>query len=117
MARRWLSAPTVAGFAFILAGILFIAVPNWERAMVEYRSAMELHVWSAGPGVGVVETAIGSVIAILQTVVFTFASGVVEHPFLTLLFGVGSLLLGVALVIEYGVLAEDPQPWRDEWDM
>lgn len=117
MARRWLSLPTVAGFAFILAGTLFIAVPNWERAKVEYRSAMDQHVWSAGPGVGMVETTIGSIIAILQTVVFTFANGVVEHPILTLLFGVGSLLLGVVLVIEYGVLAEDRQPWRDEWDM
>ena len=117
MARRWLSLPTVAGVAFMVAGILFIAVPNWERAILEYRSAMDQHVWSAGPGTGVVETAIGTTIAISQAVVFTFANGVVEHPILTVIFGVGSLLLGVVLVVEYGLLAEDRQPWRDEWEM
>ncbi len=117
MARRWLSLPVVAGYAFIVAGTLFIAVPNWERAIVEYRSAMDQHVWSVGSGTGIVETAIGSAIAISQAIVFTFAHAVVEFPILTLIFGVGSLLLGVVLVVEYGVLAEERQPWRGEWDM
>jgi len=117
MARRWRSLPTVLGMGLTAAGILFIAVPNWDRARLEYRRAMEQYVDAGGADVGSIDTAVGTVIAVVRTVLFTFATGVVEHPILTVLLGVGSLLLGIVLVLEYGLLAENDEPWHDEWDM
>ncbi len=116
MARRGTSLPTGAGLVFIVVGVLFIAIPNWARAKREYAAAMERHVWSQGE-VGFIEAAIGGTIAIFRTILYTFAAGVVEHPILTILFGLGFILGGIILVVEYGILSSDAEPWVGEFEM
>lgn len=114
MASAWLKLPTLVGILFILAGMVFIGLPNWDRAQIEYQGGLDTHL---GADAGLVESVIGITLAVGRAIVVTFAVAVFEHPILTVLFGVGSILVGVVLVVEYGLLASDDEPWHGEFEM
>lgn len=114
MASTWLRLPTLAGVLFLLAGVVFIGVPNWDRAQMEYQVGLDTHL---AADAGLVESAIGITLAVARAIVVTFAVAVVEHPILTVLFGVGSILVGIVLLVEYGLLASEDEPWRGEFEM
>jgi hypothetical protein len=117
MGRRWATMPTLAGVVSLVVGSLFIAIPNWARAQAEYAGAMTAYVWSRAGDIGPGETLVWTLYAIGRTVLFTFAAGVVEHPILTVLFGVGFLIAGIWLIVEYGILWRKEEPWRGEFEM
>ena len=117
MGRRWASVPVLAGMLSLVVGSLFIVIPNWARAQAEFRTGMELYVWAGGSEVGPIEAGLGTIAALARTVGLTFVAGVVHHPILTVLFGVGFLLAGIWLIVEYGILASDAEPWRGEFEM
>ena len=117
MRRTWLPYPTTMGFLLMIVGVLFVAVPNLERARTEYGLAVQRYVAVLGTDASLVDRVVGWLLAWGQTVVATFLAGVVAHPILTVLLGVGFFLGGIVVIVEYGVLATDTEPWRGEFDM
>jgi hypothetical protein len=101
----------------MIAGVLFVAVPNWARAQLAYGRAVERHVAILGADASAVDRIVGWLLAWAQTALATFGAGVVDHPILTVLLGVGFFLAGIVVIVEYGILATDTEPWRGEFEM
>lgn len=100
-----------------MAGGLFLVVPKLETAREQYGISMEAFVWSREAALGPADTAIWTAAAIGRAAALTFGMAVFEHPILTILFGLGLFLAGIALLVEYGFRPTDAEPWRDEFDM
>lgn len=117
MVHRRSLVPRLASLGAMLAGILFILIPNVDRGREYYRGTMEGYGWSRAADLGVIESVLWTVAAIIPAAGLTVGTAVVEHPVLTVLFGFGLLLLGIVLLVEYGLSASETERRRTEFEM
>ena len=111
--RRWPAVrPALLGLTLIAVGIVLVLGPNWTTAQIEFDRAWAGHVTARDPDSNVFDVTAAVLFAIGVTVVRTFGVAVVQHPILTVFFGLGSILLGIFVVVEYGIVKPGRQGKR-----
>ncbi|MFB6266680.1 MAG: hypothetical protein ABEI31_03395 [Halodesulfurarchaeum sp.] len=86
---------------FACVGVLSILLPNLHAGIEAFRQGWALQNRGLSEGAGVLEHGAALVLVLGRAALVTFATGLHDHPVLTVIVGLGALLVSLVLYIEY----------------
>ncbi|MFB6114543.1 MAG: hypothetical protein ABEJ58_10640 [Halodesulfurarchaeum sp.] len=89
------------GSILLVIGAVLIVLPNWRTAWTELNHEWATNVAQLGSSSDFLDVLAGIVLTLAVAGGRTFAAGVLNHPVLTVFFGIGSVLLGIVVLVAY----------------
>ncbi|MFB6153873.1 MAG: hypothetical protein ABEJ27_06430 [Halodesulfurarchaeum sp.] len=102
MYEPWPVPPKRLAGVFAFIGLLSILLPNLHAGIETFRRGWALYYGGLPESAGLIDRGAALALVIGNAAIATFATGLYHHPVLTVIVGIGTLLLALVLYVEYG---------------